>query len=86
MQKNISFKSNKGDLLKGVLHIPQGKGPFPTVIVQHGFKSSHEHKLVKVIALKLEQAGFVALRFSLSGHQPSGGTYKNVLVSQFIKD
>ena len=86
MQKKISFKSNKGYLLKGVLHLPNGQGPWPAVIVQHGFSSSHHSRLIKSIAEKLEQSGFAALRFSLSGHKPSGGSYKDVLVSQFIKD
>ncbi len=86
MQKRISFKNSKGQRLVGVLHMPKGKGPFPTVIVQHGFRVSHETDFIKSIAKALEKAGFVVLRFSLSGHKPSGGTYKEVLVSQFVKD
>jgi dipeptidyl aminopeptidase/acylaminoacyl peptidase len=86
MQRKIAFKNSKGQRLVGVLHIPKGSGSFPAVIVQHGFKSNHQHILVKAIASKLEQTGFIALRFSFSGHYPSGGGYKDVLVSQFIKD
>lgn len=86
MQKKISFKNSKSQRLVGVLHIPRGKGPFPAVIVQHGFKSNHHHHLIQAIAKKLEKKGFVVLRFALSGHRPSGGSYKDVLVSQFIKD
>ncbi len=86
MHKNINFKSNKGYLLRGVLHIPKGKGPFPAVIVQHGFRVSHETNLITTICESLEKAGFIALRFSFSGHKPSGGTYKEVLVNQFLKD
>lgn len=86
MQKKVSFKSSKGYLLKGVLHVPRGKGPFPAVIVQHGFRTNHEKGLIKSIAKKLESCGFVALRFSLSGHGLSGGNYKNILISQFVAD
>ena len=86
MQKKISFKSNKGYLLKGVLHIPSGKGLFPAVILLHGLSSNYEDKLIKSTALKLEKEGVIALRFSLSGHKPSGGSYKDITVSQFVKD
>lgn len=86
MQKKISFLNSKGQRLVGVLHIPKGKGPFPTVIVQHGFKGSHESRLVVKISQALEKAGFIALRFSLPGHKPSEGTYRDILVSQYIKD
>jgi len=86
MQKKISFKNSKGQRLVGVLHIPQGQGPFPAVIVQHGLKGSHNSPLIKLIADDLEKNGFAILRFSLSGHKPSGGTYKDVLVSQFLND
>ena len=86
MQKKVSFKNSKGQRLVGVLHIPKGKGSFPTVIVQHGFRSNHQEIFIKSIAKGLEKNGFIALRFSLSGYSPSGGSYKDVLVSQAIKD
>jgi len=86
MQKQISFKNSKGQRLAGVLHIPQGRGPFPAVIVQHGFIGSHNNFLIKSIASALGKSGFIALRFSLSGHKPSGGTYKEVVVGQHLKD
>ena len=86
MQKKISFKNNKSYILKGVLHLPEGDGPFPAVIVQHGLKGDHERPLVKFLSGELEKAGFVVLRFSLSGHKPSGGSYQDVLISQFLKD
>lgn len=86
MQKQIKFKSTGGWKLTGVLHTPAGSGPFPAVIVQHGLSSNHQSQLIKAIAKKLESLGFMVLRFSFSGHRPSGGSYKNVLISQFIKD
>jgi len=86
MQKKISFRNSKGQRLVGVLHIPKGNGPFPAVIVQHGFSSNYNDTLVKKICSKLESQKFMAIRFSFSGHKYSGGTYKEVLVSQFVKD
>jgi len=86
MQKKISFKSNKGYLLKGVLHLPNGQGPWPAVIVQHGLTSDYNDSLVKAICSKLSREGLVALRFSLSGHKGSGGDYQDILISQFVKD
>lgn len=96
MQKKISFKNSKGQRLVGVLHIPtcssrakskgNGKGPFPTVIVQHGFRANHKLPFIKSIASALEKNGFIALRFTLSGYPPSSGSYKDVLISQSIKD
>lgn len=86
MQKKVFFRNSKGQRLVGVLHIPPGKGPFPAVIVQHGLFANHQHPLIKSISCALEKAGFVALRFTWSGHKPSEGAYQDVLVSQFVKD
>ena len=96
MQKRISFKNAQGQRLVGVLHMPaghpaggqssSGSGRLPVVMVQHGFSGNFNDLLIKQIALRLERTGFAVLRFAFSGHRPSGGGYKKVLVSQFIRD
>jgi len=86
MQKEVSFKNSQGQRLVGVLHLPKGQGPFPIVIVLHGFKDNHQALLVKSIATNLEKNCLAVLRFTLPGHRPSGGTYRSVLISQFLKD
>lgn len=68
--------------------MPRGKrsDKFPAVIVQHGFSGSFDSPVVRKICLHLEKNGFIALRFAFSGHKPSQGGYRRVLISQFIKD
>jgi dienelactone hydrolase len=34
--KNITFKSTDGQIIQGWLGLPQGKGPFPTILHTHG--------------------------------------------------
>ncbi|MBT4495458.1 alpha/beta fold hydrolase, partial [bacterium] len=86
MNKKVSFKNSRGQRLVGVLHIPHGKGPFPVVILCHGFKGSHESRMIKRMAPELVKEKIAVLRFTFSGHKPSEGGYKEVLVSQFLRD
>ena len=85
--RNVSFKNSQGQRLVGVLSLPKSsRGPMPAVIVLHGFSDSHDYSLIRQIADKLVRNGFIVLRFSFSGHLPSGGTHKEVTPSQAVKD
>ncbi|MBU1036674.1 prolyl oligopeptidase family serine peptidase [Patescibacteria group bacterium] len=87
MQKQVSFKNSKGQRLVGVLNIPPGKGPFPGVILVHGFSTGYEiNHIVNQAAQKFYKADFITLRFNFSSYPPSSGTYQQCLINQFVSD
>jgi uncharacterized protein len=65
--------NNNGVLLKGKFYVCEGAGPFPTVLVLHGFPGND----IDVLGMgaRLSEAGFNALAFNYSGsHQSQGET------------
>ena len=62
-----------GVLLKGKVYIPEGRGPFPTVILLKGFYDPQDDVLG--IGKILSEAGFVALTFQYSGTDKSQGEF-----------
>lgn len=54
--------------LRGALHVPEGDGPFPTVVIAHGFKGFMGWGMFPWIADQLADAGFAAVRFDFSGN------------------
>lgn len=60
--KNVSYKSGD-ETVKGVLNIPQGKGPFPAIIVIHEWWGLNDW--VKEQGSKLSDLGYVTLAVDL---------------------
>jgi len=60
--KNVSYKSGD-DTVQGVLYAPEGKGPFPGIVVIHEWWGLNDW--VKEQALKLSDQGYVALAIDL---------------------
>jgi len=60
--KNVSYKSGD-ETVKGVLNIPQGKGPFPAIIVIHEWWGLNDW--VKEQGSKLSDLGYVTLTVDL---------------------
>ncbi|HEX4952857.1 MAG TPA: alpha/beta fold hydrolase [Thermoanaerobaculia bacterium] len=56
-----------GRPLEGILDLPSGPGPHPTVVICHGFKGFLEWGFFPPLAELLAQRGFAAVRFNLSG-------------------
>lgn len=78
--KPVYFKhpDKSGPLLEGMLHVPEGPGPFPGAVVCHPhpeYGGSMDVPLVAAIAKGLARAGWVALRFNFRGVGQSQGTY-----------
>lgn len=78
----VSFASDAGKVtLAGTLTVPQGKGPFPAVVLVHGSgaidrdENIHGHKLFLVLADHLSRQGIAVLRYDKRGVAKSTGTY-----------
>jgi len=70
-EKKIYFKNSKGQKLCGILQTPEGKGPFPAIVLVHGFGGgTHEVKNIHMCK-ELAKAGFIALRFDFY-NKPNG--------------
>jgi pimeloyl-ACP methyl ester carboxylesterase len=67
---DISIDRN-GILLKGKFFLPEGSGPFPAVVLLHGFPGGESDVLG--IGTKLAQSGIAALTFNYSGTYQSEG-------------
>lgn len=77
--KESPVKFPCGDItLEGIFHIPDGKGPFPAVIVCHPhplYGGDMYHPVVYNVCTKLAAASKAALRFNFRGVGESGGAY-----------
>ncbi|MEU4238495.1 alpha/beta fold hydrolase [Actinoplanes sp. NPDC026619] len=67
----VTFASG-GELLPGVLHLPAGPGPFPVVVLLHGFPGNERNF---DLAQALRRAGYAALVFHYRGSWGAGGTW-----------
>jgi len=68
-----------GDItLEGELHLPQGKGPFPAVVVCHPhplYGGDMLNNIVTAICRALPMSSIAALRFNFRGVGDSGGVF-----------
>jgi len=69
---DITFNSH-GFLLKGKFYVVKEKGPFPTVILLHGFPGNE--KDVLGLGQRMSEAGINALTFNYSGTYQSEGEF-----------
>ncbi|MFC2042217.1 alpha/beta hydrolase [Chloroflexota bacterium] len=76
-EREVRFPS--GELsLEGILHIPEGSGPFPAVIVCHPhplYGGSMENNVVDNLCAALTQVGFLAFKFNFRGVGRSQGEF-----------
>ena len=72
----------------GILHLPQGKGPFPGVAIYHGFTGTkvEPHRIFVKMARALTAAGIAAVRFDFRGSGDSEGDFADMTVSGEIAD
>ena len=81
-----------GHSLAGTLTLPQGRGPFPAVVLVHGSgpidrdETLFDHKLFLVLADHLSRQGIAVLRYDKRGIGKSGGVYKNATTQDFARD
>ena len=71
--------------LEGVLHIPEGNGPFPAAIVCHPhplYGGDMDNNVVMAVCTALVKKRIAALRFNFRGVGNSGGNYGDGLGEQ----
>jgi pimeloyl-ACP methyl ester carboxylesterase len=72
-----SFLSN-GVTCAATLHLPEGPGPFPAILMVHGWGGVQDALTLPFYA-PFNQAGFAVMTFDYSGWGKSEGTPRNVI-------
>lgn len=85
-EKKVWFKNSKGQELCGLINFPKGKGPFPVIIICHGFKGNKNSPLYKFLAREFTKAKFLTFRFDFHGHGESEGHFEDITISQEVDD
>lgn len=86
IQESVTFFNSQGEMLHGIVRVPEGTGKFPAVIICHGFDSNKDHELMFGLWDAISRAGFVCMRFDFTGHGESKGYFRDFTVSQEIRD
>jgi hypothetical protein len=87
--KRVEFQNNESEMIVGMLRIPEGKDDkekFPAIIFCHTFHDNKDNEFIVSMWDSLSRRGFICLRFDLSGHGESQGDYKDMTISQDVKD
>ena len=83
MIKEISFKNNLGQTLRGFVNIPRKYDT--AIIILHGFPGSSSHR-VKKLSKMLSLLGYLSMGFDFSGTDKSDGKFEDKLMSQEVKE
>ena len=70
--QSIDFAAENGTL-HGELILPEGKGPFPGVVLCHGLGT--DHRSMRPSALNIARHGIAILSFDFRGHGKSDGLF-----------
>ncbi len=87
MQTPVVFE-NEGQKLFGMIHMPEGKGPWPGVVFCHGF-TGHKietHCIFVKLAREMCRRGIAVLRFDFRGSGESEGLFEEMTVQGEISD
>lgn len=72
--------------LAAVLHLPDGRVPFPFLVAAHGLGSSKDSEKYVLIAERFSEAGIATCRFDFQGCGESGGVFADTTVAGEIED
>jgi hypothetical protein len=87
VERLIAFQ-NQGQNLYGMLHLPDSAGPWPAIVMLHGFTGhrSESHFIFTKQARHLARHGIAALRFDFRGSGESEGDFADVTIQGEISD
>ncbi len=86
MEEKITFSNSREQLLAGVISRPEGKGPFPAIIVCHGFTDTKDVHFHARLQNTLADSGTAVLRFDFTGNGESEGKISEGDVMQEAED
>ena len=78
--------TSKDHPIKGVLTLPEGRGPFPCVILSHGLVSSKESTKYLYLSQRLRAERIAACRFDYHGCGESGGAIADTTLTIRVAD
>lgn len=82
----VTFRSIEDFKLVGILSIPDGKAPFPIVVMCHGRDSSKDSESYTTLEKLLIEIGIASFRFDYRGHGESDFEHANLTVTGTIRD
>lgn len=87
METPVVFES-KGQQIVGMMHLPDGRGRVPGVLLLHGFMGtkSETHRLFVKLARKLAAHGIASLRFDFRGSGDSAGEFEEATIHTQVAD
>ncbi len=83
MKREVEFKVEE-EILRGMLFMPEGRGPFPSVIFFHGSGSTGETYFKA--AQKLSENGILGFAFNYRGCGVSDGKFENQTIGMGAED
>lgn len=93
VQREVDFENFAAHIrLAGTLSVPNGKGPFPAVVLISGTGRNTRdedvwgHKVFLVLADALSRSGFAVLRYDKRGVGGSSGNYDPATTADFTSD
>jgi len=70
----------------GVLHLPDGPGPWPCVVACHGMGASKDSDKYLLLGRELPAAGLALARFDFRGSGESGGRHEDATIETRVAD
>ncbi len=87
MGQKLFFKNSKNQKIAAIIDKPKGSGPFPAVILCHGFKGYKEQMHLLSLARVLAKNGIIAFRFDFgNGVGKSYGKMEDINFKQYLDD
>lgn len=65
-EEKVNFPDKQGRNIVGTLYLPDGNGPFPAVVLCHGFKGSKNQEHIKAIATEIAKKQIAVLTFDFT--------------------
>jgi len=72
--------------LAAVLHLPEGRGPWPCVVTSHGMQSSKDGEKYLLVGATFGAAGIAVCRFDFRGCGESGGILADATIGERVAD